>query len=159
MYYRSGNRIRWGTLVSSGIIISTALFYGRSRKPTLLEFELAALAFTMASPIAWEHHYGILPLIFISAYFELQNFSYNNRRKIYYLILSISYVLAANFIGTIYLISESPLNILYSYLFFGSAILIFLLYILIESLNQKNWGMALKPGLLPDSPAVIKKCV
>ena len=151
--------VRWGTLVSSGIIISIALLYGRNRKPTLLEFQLAGLAFTMASPIAWEHHYGILPLIFISVYFELQHFNNNKRRKFYYLILSISYVLSANFLGTIYRISESPLNIIYSYLFFGSAILIFLLYILIESLNQKNWRMALKSGLLPDSPELMKKCI
>jgi alpha-1,2-mannosyltransferase len=130
--------VRWGTLVSSATIISTVLLYGRSRKPTLLEFQLAALAFTMASPIAWEHHYGILPLIFISAYFGLQNFSHNNRRKFYYLILSVSYVLAANFLGTIYRIAESPMNIIYSYLFFGSAILALLIYIIIESLNQKT---------------------
>ena len=128
--------VRWGTLLSSGVIVSSALFYGYRRKPALLDFQLAALAFTMASPIAWEHHYGILPLIFISVYFGLRRFSHDDRRKFYYLILSASYVLAANFFSTTYRIAESPLNILYSYLFFGSALLALLICILIESLNK-----------------------
>ena len=128
--------VRWGTLLSSGIIVLSALFYGNHRKPTLLDFQLAALAFTMASPIAWEHHYGILPLIFISVYFGLKRFSHDDKRKSYYLILSASYVLAANFFATTYLIAEPPLNILYSYLFFGSALLVFLICILVESLNK-----------------------
>jgi len=50
------------TLASSALIVGFALFWRRNAD--LVDFMLAALAFTIASPIAWEHHYGILPPIF-----------------------------------------------------------------------------------------------
>lgn len=44
---------------------------GQSQTSVLLDFLLAALAFTVASPIAWEHHYGILMPIFAVLAFVL----------------------------------------------------------------------------------------
>lgn len=56
------NPLVYAATVSSSVLIAGfALFWRRSGD--LVDFMLAALAFTMASPIAWEHHYGILPPI------------------------------------------------------------------------------------------------
>ena len=43
------------------MLIGMALFWNfRKQQANVADFCLAALSFTMASPIAWEHHYGIL---------------------------------------------------------------------------------------------------
>jgi hypothetical protein len=52
------------TLLSSAVLIGFALFWQRSKPASLIDFFIIALTLTMASPIAWEHHYGILPPIF-----------------------------------------------------------------------------------------------
>ena len=54
-----------GTLVTSTLILAIALFGARARElDRPLDYALMALAGTMASPIAWEHHYGVLLPIF-----------------------------------------------------------------------------------------------
>lgn len=120
--------VRWGTLLSSTAVIAAVLFYKRRREPGLLDLQLAALAFTMASPIAWEHHYGMLPLVFISAYLKLRDIQDEGKRRSWYLVLAISYVLTANYIGTTSRITQAPWNLIYSYLFVGSAMLMVLIF-------------------------------
>ncbi len=55
-----------GTLASSVAIIAVALFWRRREHAAAGGFDLmiAALASTIASPIAWEHHYGLLMPMF-----------------------------------------------------------------------------------------------
>ena len=50
------------SLATAIILMGAALWprAGRSALNGLLDFQFAALAFTMAAPIAWEHHYGIM---------------------------------------------------------------------------------------------------
>ena len=57
------------TLASTVLLIAAALFWRRRRgRPAGTEdFLIAALTFTMASPIAWEHHYSVLLPIFAAA--------------------------------------------------------------------------------------------
>jgi alpha-1,2-mannosyltransferase len=49
------------TLISSLAILGWSFLWRRTGD--MADFLLAALAFTIASPIAWEHHYGVLPPI------------------------------------------------------------------------------------------------
>lgn len=50
-----------GTLLSSAALLAVALWPpAPSRRGGVTDLCLAALAATMASPIAWEHHYGVL---------------------------------------------------------------------------------------------------
>ncbi|HVX76015.1 MAG TPA: glycosyltransferase family 87 protein [Bradyrhizobium sp.] len=59
------NPIVYGaTLISSVAFIGTALLWNRKNEPQSLDFALIMLAATIASPIAWEHHYGIVFPIF-----------------------------------------------------------------------------------------------
>lgn len=55
------------TLVSSALILGLALVVPTLRRigATVADFLLFAMATTMASPIAWEHHYGIFFLAFL----------------------------------------------------------------------------------------------
>jgi len=51
-----------GTIVTSVIIVAAALLWraGEHRSASAFDLLIAALSFTIASPVAWEHHYGVL---------------------------------------------------------------------------------------------------
>ncbi len=55
------------TLISSGVLLIAALVAPVLRRiaSTTTDFLLFAMATVMASPIAWEHHYGIFFLVFL----------------------------------------------------------------------------------------------
>lgn len=55
------------TLVSSGLLLAAALVVPPLRRISAapVDFLLFAMAAIMASPIAWEHHYGIFFLVFL----------------------------------------------------------------------------------------------
>ena len=85
------------TLLTSVILIGLALWYPFAPKLRggLADFCAIALASTAASPIAWEHHYGVLFPAFI-----LLAVTAVTRRE--WMLLAIAYVLVAN--------SWSPFN-------------------------------------------------
>jgi len=58
--------VRWSTLLSSALVVTWALWPQRRSTPDsrAADLAMATLAATMASPIAWEHHYGVLLPIF-----------------------------------------------------------------------------------------------
>jgi len=119
-----------GTLLSSAVLILAALFVrGRQTdKGGLLDFMTAALSFTIASPIAWEHHYGILPPIFVALLFALLAGRTTGRRWGFWVVLAVSYVLAANFFPITNLAAAGPFNFLQSYLLFAGLATLWLLY-------------------------------
>ncbi len=90
-----------GTLVTSALIIGAALFVPLRGKGAsgLLDFLGAALSFTMASPIAWEHHYGILPVIYIAMMFVLLNRSASRARTFGLVTLLVSYIFTGHGLG------------------------------------------------------------
>lgn len=53
--------VHLATVASSALILGVALLWNlRARAPGVLDLALIALALTVASPIAWDHHYGVL---------------------------------------------------------------------------------------------------
>jgi alpha-1,2-mannosyltransferase len=56
-----------GTMLTTAGILALALFIRRreGELASLTDFLLAATAFTIASPIAWEHHYGVFAPAFV----------------------------------------------------------------------------------------------
>ncbi len=84
------------------------------------DFLLMGLAATLASPIAWEHHYGILFPIFVCLGLFIwvgESFGKSIWAKITFVIC---YLLAANVIPFTKFVADSYLNILQSYLFFAA---------------------------------------
>lgn len=57
--------VHYATMLSSLFLMAFGLFYDRRRDPRGWRGLLvAALAFTMASPVAWEHHFGfVVPML------------------------------------------------------------------------------------------------
>lgn len=108
--------IFWGTaLTSAAIIISVILIRGRE---TIVDFCAIGIALTMASPIAWEHHYGVLLPAYVVA---SATFRYNIRALIW---LAISYMLTSIPWTVTNMSARMPWNFIQSYVFFGALILL-----------------------------------
>jgi alpha-1,2-mannosyltransferase len=90
-----------GTLVTSALLIGGCLLLpllGRGVS-SLFDFLAAALTFTIASPIAWEHHYGILPVVYVATLFLLLNQEGSTRRSVQLVMLTASFLITAHWFG------------------------------------------------------------
>ena len=111
------------TLTSSLALVAFALLQSRRHDANgrLIDLARMALACTMASPIAWEHHYGMtLPI-----YAVMLAGTLGDRKRL--TSLAISYVLVSTFVPATNLLAGSPLNLLQSTLFAGAIVLLVLL--------------------------------
>ena len=112
------------TLASSAALLLFALLRRRAAddRDGVIDFCLIALSGTMASPIAWEHHYGItLPIFAV-----LLAGSIGDHRRLAW--LAVSYVLVSTFLPVTNFLAATPLNILQSSLLAGAMILLVLLH-------------------------------
>jgi alpha-1,2-mannosyltransferase len=116
--------IYFGTLLSSVVILVPALAWRSDCNPIVraLDFCTLALSATMASPIAWEHHYGVIfpiyAVVFITAWGNAWALA----------VLAASYLLAAHYLPITGMLAGSPLNVVQSYLYFAAIALLLLMY-------------------------------
>ena len=112
------------TVASSLTILAAAIILPRHCEggDRVLDFCIMGLSTTVASPIAWEHHYGILLPMFSA----LLASTLRDRRQLTVLIGS--YVLASNFLPATQLVAGSILNVVQSYLFAAVLAVLLLLY-------------------------------
>lgn len=124
--------VYYGTLLGSILILMAAL-YGRKPKnhyALYVDFCLMALAVTMASPIAWSHHYGILLPIFalLGPFFWFNDQKLGSRNIFAWLLIGF-YLVSGNLIYFLRVLAPTYLNFMQSYIFFGAlGIFILLLY-------------------------------
>lgn len=117
-----------GTMLTT-VVMLVSLFATRRREGAtsgLLDFLLAGLVFTMASPVAWEHHYGLLAPVFVALLASLAGGQ--GSRLLAGGLLALGYVLTSSYATGLGSISASPANLVQSYLFFGAAIVLVLLW-------------------------------
>jgi alpha-1,2-mannosyltransferase len=115
----------YGTTVASSIAILAAALVHRSTTADparLYDFCLMALSCTMASPIAWEHHYGILLPIFAVLVVAVEP------RPLPLALLAAAYALASVYIPATMLLAPTPFNFAQSYLLFAALIVLALLH-------------------------------
>jgi alpha-1,2-mannosyltransferase len=109
------------TLVSSIAFLALALLRGRA-EPAIeapAGFCQMALTTTMAAPIAWEHHYGILLPVFAWLWPLLwYNERYRNASG-WRVAVVICYILASSYISGLNTLASTWFNVLQSYLFFA----------------------------------------
>jgi len=110
------------TLASSIALILYGLLRRAVPEERPRDFARAALCLTMASPIAWEHHYGILLPIFALLAVE---YAHSRTATV---LLAIAYALVANFFAVTQLLAPTLFNPLQSYVFAGALILLALLH-------------------------------
>jgi len=119
--------VYYTTLVTSIIIIGLGLFWRFKKTPNEIDLSIIILALTLASPIAWNHHYGILlPILSIVFYygFKLQPFGKNT---LIYLLIAFAFT-TQNLISLTNQFAPTAWNFLQSSMLFG---VIFVFYILL----------------------------
>jgi len=117
--------VYYGTLATSSVTIALALFWKRkdnAPQSMLVKFLVASLLVTMASPIAWEHHYGILVPIFAAL---LPIFLKPNSNCGWLVGLAGSYLATSNCFLFTNLAANTRWNFIQSYSFGGAVLLIF----------------------------------
>lgn len=118
-----------GTPAGTAILVGLLLAYPMLKRlrPTAVEFAAAVLTATIVSPIAWEHHYGIL----LPIYALLLGLALGKpvMGKATLPCLGVSYLLTSNYLFIAQKTAAIPwLNLLQSYLFFGALAALALLY-------------------------------
>jgi hypothetical protein len=117
-----------GTSVTTAIFVGMALFYRRGEyaRASVTDLSIAMLSFTIASPIAWEHHYGVLPPILALA--VPATMAAGKKLPLGNATLVAVLLLCSNFYQFTDRFATSRLNVVQSYLFFGGLILLVHLY-------------------------------
>ncbi|CBS90168.1 UbiA family prenyltransferase [Azospirillum lipoferum] len=96
----------------------------------IVAFTVAGICFTIGSPVAWVHHYGILLPAFALAFLILLEPGVR-RPAGAFALLATAYFLAGNLLfWPVNALAATPLNILQSYLFFATLMLLGLVYVL-----------------------------
>ena len=108
-----------------------------------VDFCTMALSITIASPIAWEHHYGILLPIFA----VLLASSLGSRTRL--VLIAVSYVVISNFFPATNMLAFTILNVAQSYLLFAALMVLLLLHT-----ARPGWQLGGFPWLRAAVPAL-----
>lgn len=151
----NGNNLQWQysfppfkSLVYIGTIITSVTLMGMALLPPIkanvagvIDFSIVALTCTIASPVAWEHHYGIL----LPIYAFLLPYILLNKKKFGSLTIPYvytSYVLSSHYFALSKKLAFTPLlNIVQSYMFIGGLMLLVCLYVLRRAKTKKGLGV------------------
>jgi alpha-1,2-mannosyltransferase len=109
------------TALSSVVILLIGLWPGErlSGLGGLLQFQLAAVAFTIASPLAWEPNYGVLAPTFAALFCFVLAMPCGQTRRAWLMGLAAAFTLSANPFGFVRFFAHTPLLVLQSYLLFA----------------------------------------
>jgi len=116
--------VYYTTLATSAALILLALAYPwRERAGSMADLGVMGVVCVIATPMAWEHHYGVMIGIFVWLWFALLR-----RGAGQALWLAVAWVLIADFLSPLNYFAPFPvLNVLQSYMYFGALLLIWLL--------------------------------
>jgi alpha-1,2-mannosyltransferase len=129
----------FGSMAAVILLIGAALWPQREQSAFngLLDFEIAALAFTMAAPIAWEHHYGIMPPIFATLFCLLAASPESVQRRQRLVAFAVLFLLSTLCVASARYAVATPLNLAHGYLFFAGLGVIAMLWRASGSLNPQ----------------------
>jgi hypothetical protein len=119
--------VYWMTIASSAVILIAAFLRRSGADSRSLTFALTGLSLTIASPIAWEHHYGVFLPVFALMAGVLIAFPR------YLPILAISFVLVSNAFHVLNIFAPTPFNAVQSYTLAGGLILLILMHYSLSS--------------------------
>lgn len=114
--------VYWMTIASSAIILISAFIRKSDAASRMLAFAIVGLSLTVASPIAWEHHYGVLLPIFALAAGLMVG------KPSYLLMLALGYGLVGNYFPSLNYFADTPFNFIQSYTLAGGLILLLLMH-------------------------------
>lgn len=140
-WFQTGSNLTWtphfvpfniwvfaGTAAAAALLIGLALFWRRAEhsEAELVDFYIVALSCTLASPLAWEHHYGILMPMF-ACILPATLASWRGRAGPL-VLLAVSFVLSSNVYEITGRLAGTRFNVLQSYLFVGALLMLVHLY-------------------------------
>ena len=100
---------------------------------SLLQFLLAALTFTIASPIAWEPHYGVLAPALVAVFCALLATPRSPARSKWLIGLAVIFVVSANHFPVVALFAHTPLILLQSYILIAGIGMMWMLWRLTDA--------------------------
>ena len=117
-----------GTLLAALTLIGFCLFWAprASRRTSATDLMIAILTCVLASPVAWEHHYGILLPIYALLFPALYQQRVFGRATLPW--LAASYILTSNYFGIAQLAAGTRANPLQSHLLLGAVMVLVGLY-------------------------------
>jgi len=112
------------TLATTAALVLVALAYPwRERAGTMADLAATGVVAVIATPMAWEHHYGVMLPIFVWLWFGVYRRGIGSAVK-----LAIAFVLIADFLSPLNYFAAIPVaNVLQSYMYFGALLLLWLL--------------------------------
>jgi hypothetical protein len=129
-----------GTLAAAAALLAVALWPVRgSLRGGCVDLCSAALAATIASPIAWEHHYGVLLPIFAVLLPALLERPQPGRRLA---VLAAAFAVAASYVHALVRLTDTPWSVLQSSLLFAALAVLALLL----GLRAESAGVVPAPG-------------
>jgi alpha-1,2-mannosyltransferase len=122
--------IYYVTVATSLLLVASVLFFPWGRlKGSTADLAAMGIVSVAASPMAWEHHYGIVFPIFAWVWFSYG--CWEDRRP---WLLGLAFFLCGNFLSPFNLLWATPvLNVLQSYMYIGALLLVFLLMRLVRA--------------------------
>jgi alpha-1,2-mannosyltransferase len=119
------------TVVSSAVILLAAIAWRSKDEDRAFDFCRMAVSLTVASPIAWEHHYGILlPLFAATTAATLRRRPAGSWTG---LALALAFVLTGQYFQPLQRLAPTRFNVLQSYVLFGALLLLVLWYRAVRS--------------------------
>jgi alpha-1,2-mannosyltransferase len=137
------------TLAATLFLLFTALksaVTDRGGKPGIFDFGLLAICVTISSPVAWEHHYGIMLPLLVIALAALTTRSRAPQPDTGTALLIASWALLGNYFAFLNVFKSSWLNVLQSPMLAGGLLLV-LLYLKLQGAERKQ-----QASLVPDTP-------
>lgn len=140
------------SLLTSLLLIGLALFHRWRETPGVLDLAIVILSLTMASPVAWEHHYGVvLPILLLLAPEALRRRPFGRGSEAWFVVAFV--LVADSFFGVTKQWVAAPFNLLQSSILFGAAMVLLMLY-----RASMRPGVAIDDGetvRLPGPPAAL----
>jgi hypothetical protein len=112
------------TLATTAVLVLLALAYRwRDRTGGMADLGAMGVVCVIATPMAWEHHYGVMLPIFVWFWFDVYRRGFGRA-----LWLAVAWILIADFLSPLNFFASIPVaNVLQSYMYFGALLLFGLL--------------------------------
>jgi alpha-1,2-mannosyltransferase len=125
------NPVVYGGTVAASVLVLAAIVFlpllSRKVRPGIADLGIASICTVIGSPVAWEHHYGILLPLYAVALKYLLDWPAGPQRSLRLGCLAASWILVANFIPFANLLAGTPFSVFQAHIFFGALLLLVLL--------------------------------
>jgi hypothetical protein len=124
--------VHFGTVVGSVAFVLPVLIpplVNRTRNASLTYLGVAGICTIISSPVAWDHHYGILLPLYLIALRNVFRVSVRPSSSVLVGALVVSWTLVANFIPFALLFAHTKLAFVQAFCFYGAVVLLSVLLI------------------------------